>query len=81
MNSTLLNVLDTEPVVYVEFNTKKGSTRTMRCTRLLSAIPVNQHTGIATEKYQHDTICCVYDLDIKEWRAFRWDSILKWEKS
>ena len=70
MNSTLLNVLDTEPVVYVEFNTKKGSTRTMRCTRLLSAIPVNQHTGIATEKYQHDTICCVMIWILKNGEHF-----------
>lgn len=53
----------------VTFTKKDGSTRTMKCTAQAGVVPATVSTrdvpGVQT----------VYDLDINEWRSFRWDSV------
>lgn len=53
----------------VTFTKKDGSTRTMKCTAQEGVIPATASTrdvaGVQT----------VYDLDLGEWRSFRWDSV------
>lgn len=53
----------------VTFTKKDGSTRTMKCTAQDGVIPATTSTrdvaGVKT----------VYDLDLNEWRSFRWDSV------
>ena len=53
----------------VTFTKADGSTRTMNCTAQEGVIPATSSTrnveGVQT----------VYDLDINEWRSFRWESV------
>ena len=53
----------------VTFTKKDGSVRTMNCSTKAGIVPATEtvanHTGVQT----------VYDLDINEWRSFRWDSV------
>jgi hypothetical protein len=53
----------------VTFTKADGSTRTMTCTAQTGVVPATASTrnvaGVQT----------VYDLDINEWRSFRWDSV------
>ena len=74
----LLEKLEKGPVV-VKFTTKKNIIRTMACTRDLSRVPESQHAGISTPVLNQPGIICVYDLLIKDWRAFREDSVISYE--
>jgi hypothetical protein len=74
----LLEKLENGTVV-VKFITKKNIVRTMACTRSLSRIPDSQHEGVNTPVLNRPGIVCVYDLLIKDWRAFRLDSIISYE--
>ena len=53
----------------VTFTKADGSTRTMNCTAQVGVIPATSSTrevpGVQT----------VYDLDINEWRSFRWNTV------
>ena len=53
----------------VTFTKADGSTRTMNCTAQTGVVPATATSrdvaGVQT----------VYDLDINEWRSFRWDSV------
>lgn len=53
----------------VTFTKKDGSTRIMNCTTQQGVIPATSASrdvaGVQT----------VYDLDVNEWRSFRWDSV------
>ena len=79
IDDKLLDDLNNNSTVCVDFVTKTGKTRRMLCTRLLSAIPVEQHNGIYDKRLNGKVIVAVYDLEIKEWRAFRWDSVIVWK--
>lgn len=74
----LLEKLENGTVV-VKFRTKKNIVRTMACTRSLTRIPTDQHPGIGTPTLNQPGIICVYDLLIKDWRAFRMDSVISYE--
>jgi hypothetical protein len=76
---TLLETLNTEAPVIVQFRTKKNKLRTMACTRDLKSIPTEQHAGINSPVLNQPGILCVYDLLIKEWRAFRIDSVTSYD--
>lgn len=66
--ATVRNLL-AEGKATVTFTKKDGSTRTMKCTTQAGVVPATVSTrdvaGVQT----------VYDLDINEWRSFRWDTV------
>jgi hypothetical protein len=74
----LLEKLENGTVV-VKFTTKKGIVRSMACTRSPARIPTEQHPGVETPELNQPGIVCVYDLLIKDWRAFRMDSVISYE--
>lgn len=71
--------------VTVVFTKKDGSERVMECTTNSSLVPVVEekvHTtntdnpvDFPTTKKLNEEIMSVYDLEVKGWRSFRWDSI------
>ena len=69
----LMEQLNTNPNVEVVFKTKAGTIRTMNCTRATD-IP-----GGDSSKLNGPSIIAVFDLLIKEWRAFRKDSIMSYK--
>lgn len=54
----------------VTFVKRDGSTRTMKCTNQAGVVPATSGT-----RPESSTVQTVYDLDINEWRSFRWDSV------
>jgi len=60
----------------VTFTKKDGSLRTMLCTLKEKYLPqqtVEEHT----ERKPSDTLVIVWDLEKKDWRSFRYDSVLE----
>lgn len=53
----------------VTFTKKDGSTRTMKCSTKAGVVPATETVA------SHEGVQTVYDLDINEWRSFRWDSV------
>ena len=60
--------------VRVEFEKKDGTLRTMRCTLAEDRIPEDKRPKNTETKFS-DEAQRVFDLDLNEWRSFRWDSI------
>lgn len=64
-----------ETELTVVFFKTDGEQRTMRCTLEESKIPADkQPKGVSTRKVSDATLS-VFDLDISEWRSFRYESI------
>lgn len=62
----------------VVFTKQDGSTRRMRCTlreELINDEPVRDTPPEHKRKVNEDT-CVVWDLDKKDWRSFRVDSVI-----
>jgi hypothetical protein len=60
---------------YVTFTKKDGTERQMRCTLQEDRLPdIEKSTLTSARKKPEDSIA-VYDLDLGEWRAFRYDSV------
>lgn len=70
---TLVETLNTNNNVEVVFKTKTGKIRTMNCTRNTNEL------GGDNPKLNGPSIIAVFDLLIKEWRAFRKDSIMSYK--
>jgi hypothetical protein len=68
-----MEILNTNDNVEVVFKTKTGKVRTMNCTRNTT------ESGGDNSKLNGPSIIAVFDLLIKEWRAFRKDSILSYK--
>ena len=60
--------------VTVSFTKKDGTDREMLCTLSESLIPSDKKPKTENTKFSDDALR-VFDLDKKEWRSFRWDSI------
>jgi hypothetical protein len=63
--------------VTVSFEKKDSTPRVMRCTTsaaLIPPAPVVEGTVPRTRKANPDVVA-VYDLDLAQWRSFRWTSI------
>jgi len=56
----------------VTFIKKDGTERVMKCTLKEDVVPVYEKK---TERQVNEDVCFVWDLDKKEWRSFRFDSI------
>lgn len=67
--STVRNMLANGKAT-VTFVKKDGSLRTMKCTTQAGVIPAT--TASLTERAG---VQIVYDIDLGEWRSFRWDSV------
>jgi hypothetical protein len=61
--------------VSVKFTKKDGTERTMRCTTNTDRIPVELHPK-NDQKKVNESVQTAFDLDINEWRSFRWDSVI-----
>jgi len=75
--------------VTVVFTKKDGTERVMECTTSPSLVPVEiteekhytntdnpvDFPALKKEKKVNEDVCPVYDLEVKAWRSFRWDSI------
>ena len=61
--------------VNVTFTKSDGTIREMRCTLEESVLPkVEVKEGASTKKRSDDALA-VFDLEKKEWRSFRFDSV------
>lgn len=69
----LMEQLNTNSNIEVVFKTKAGTIRTMNCTRATDT------PGGDSSKLNGPSIVAVFDLLIKEWRAFRKDSIVSYK--
>lgn len=68
--------------VHVNFTKKNGEMRYMRCTLVKTDIPKDQHpkswSSTEPKEQEKKDVVTVYDLDKKDWRSFRKDSIVSW---
>lgn len=66
--------------VKVTFTKKDGSLRTIFGTQDPTRIPFYVAPKKTVQEIQEDTstksACPIFDLDLKEWRSFRWDSVV-----
>lgn len=58
----------------VEFTKANGQNRVMRCTLQEGIIPAYSEKGTPAKVPSGETLV-VWDLDINEWRSFRYDKI------
>ena len=75
---TFKTLLEAAPIE-VTFDKANGETRVMRCTLNLESISEDKLPKKETEVIEKDimdtTALRVFDLDLQEWRSFRWDSV------
>jgi len=69
-----LNDLLSKEVITVHFEKKDGTIRVMKCTRKSDLVVIEEKKTDRTRAINPDQ-CVVYDVDIDEWRSFRYDSI------
>lgn len=75
MNTELLEALKAGATSF-EFTKKDGTVRKMNGTLNYDLIdPSDRPSGNDTRKENLD-VQVVYDLDVKGWRSFRWDSLV-----
>jgi len=76
-----INSALSDHVCKIQFTKKNGDLREMYCTLNMEKIPLDmQPTGNSNRKASTDARS-VFDVETKEWRAFRWDSIQAFEYS
>ena len=61
--------------VTVDFLKKDGTMRTMKCTLLESAFPTYEKKTERVRTTLTEDAISVVDLEINEWRSFRYDSV------
>ncbi len=70
----------TRPVI-VTFTKENGEIRVMKCTWNLNMIPADKHPHALEPSKDLPpppaTFARVFDLDLGEWRSFRWESVLE----
>lgn len=71
----LLGVLRTEERVEIKFTKTDGTERVMNCTLKEGVVPPHEKKTERTKKV-NENVLPVFDIDKKEWRSFRLDSIL-----
>lgn len=71
MNITQLRELLTKDIVTVTFTKKDGSRREMVCTTIEDYLP----EVTEARKEPSPTLVTVWDLEIQEWRSFKFDSV------
>ena len=66
--------------VTISFTKKDGTDRKMTCTLAESKIPSEKMPKNA-KKSKSDDALAVFDVEIQDWRSFRWDSVNRVEFS
>lgn len=64
----------------VVFVKKNGETRHMMCTREITRIPPDKLPKGDANTIPNDTVMPVYDFAENDWRSFRIDSVLSFNK-
>jgi|SaaInl0LU_22_DNA_1037365.scaffolds.fasta_scaffold14093_3 hypothetical protein len=59
-------------VIEVTFTKADGSVRVMKCTMEEGKYPKPE---AGKERKGNDDICIVWDVDVQDWRTFRWDRV------
>jgi len=73
----------TEDIYTIKFTKVDGTVRDMNCTLKESLLPKQEKsTDISTNKKKpNENVLPVWDLDNKQWRSFRVDSIISYTPS
>lgn len=69
----LLDALVKGPVT-VLFEKADGTERQMLCTLNESVVPETKNSGRKT----NEEVRTVFDLDLNQWRSFRYDRVISW---
>ena len=72
---TLKNLLKTN-VMNVTFTKVNGERRVLKCTLQEDLLP--EYNGDSTRK-KNENVISVWDVDNKDWRSFRFDSVINYE--
>lgn len=59
-------------IIEVTFTKADGSLRKMRCTLQEGSYPQPE---AGKERKEHPNVCVVWDVDLQDWRTFRWDRL------
>jgi WYL_2, Sm-like SH3 beta-barrel fold len=63
-----------DSIATVTFLKSDGSTRVLKCTRNPTIVPKYENKT-DRKREPNDDVCSVWDVEIDEWRSFRYDSI------
>jgi hypothetical protein len=76
-NELLSMLRSSDEGIWVNFEKKDGSEREMLCTLNEALIPVDKQPKTSSETSPSfiRSALPVFDINIGEWRSFRWDSI------
>lgn len=80
-NKADLQTILRENALSVRFNKKDGTIRTMLCTLkpdLLPVVETVEGEEVKKERKESETSLRVWDMEKKDWRAFRIDSIIEY---
>ena len=72
---TLKNLLKTN-VIEVTFTKTNGDKRVLKCTLQENYLP--EYNGDSTRK-KNENVISVWDLENKDWRSFRFDSVISYQ--
>lgn len=62
--------------VEIVFQKADGSRRIMKCVKQPEDVGIEYEYGDTTAtRKPNDAVCTVWDIDINEWRTFRWDRL------
>lgn len=75
----MLNDLLSQGVVYVLFEKLNGDMREMRCTTAVDLIPETSRPSEGSTRKTSEDTRTVFDVDIQQWRSFRWNSVKDYE--
>lgn len=66
-----------ESIIVIDFEKKDGTIRSMRCTLMEQFLPTPSAyvPTDAPKRKENPDVLAVWDLDINNWRSFRYDSI------
>lgn len=69
----------TNEVKIITFKKDDGTTRVMKCTLQPNVLPKQILTEEHKTRKENKDVLSVWDLDLNEWRAFRFDRVLEIE--
>lgn len=64
-------------VVHISFKKADGSERLLNGTLLESLVIPYERKTERKAPVKNDSVQAVFDVDLQEWRSFRWDSIIR----
>jgi len=73
---SLFSLLKTNKHLRVVFKKVDGTERIMNCTLHPDVLPPQEPKETVTERKEPTTAVAVWDIDAKDWRSFRIDSII-----